>query len=251
VNMRAVPYGGPELARLYDADGRPAATIASSAPGGFGVVVRDHDNRKLLTSQKAFTTRSVKQPPIRLTDAPRGRGRLASFPRHAYAATFSRLACVATVRKKGLSIRTQHVFLPTFIETSWVVRSARGRRLRIDAIMPSRWRQAKIDAVLHDGSRVPLVVHARPHGKVALAHVAYFHVQSLKSGYVVVVRKAPARATAFAIQTHPTGFESHAGPSLAIRLSNLSVVRSRTLVTAIAPARSAAEADAVAKQLGA
>jgi hypothetical protein len=249
VNMRAVPYGGPELARLYDADGRPAATIASSAPGGFGVVVRDHENRKVLTSQKAFTKRSVRQPPIRLTDAPRGRGRLATFPRHAYASTFKRLQCVAVVRKKGLSIRTQHTFLPTSIETSWVVRSATARRLKIDAILPSRWRQAKIDAVRHDGTRVPLVVHARPHGRIPLSQVAYFHVQSAKSGYVVVVRKAPARASAAAIETHPTGFESHAGPSLTIRMSNLSIVRSRTLVVAIAPARSRAEAATVAAAL--
>ena len=137
--------------------------------------------------------------PIRLTDAPRGRGRLATFPRHAYASTFKRLQCVAVVRKKGLSIRTQHTFLPTSIETSWVVRSATARRLKIDAILPSRWRQAKIDAVRHDGTRVPLVVHARPHGRIPLSQVAYFHVQSAKSGYVVVVRKAPARASAAAI----------------------------------------------------
>ena len=40
VNRGAVPYGGTEIARLYDADGRPVATIGSTAPGGFGVVVR-------------------------------------------------------------------------------------------------------------------------------------------------------------------------------------------------------------------
>jgi hypothetical protein len=93
------------------------------------------------------------------------------------------------------------------------------------------------------------VVHARPHGRIPLSQVAYFHVQSAKSGYVVVVRKAPARASAAAIETHPTGFESHAGPSLAIRMSNLSIVRSRTLVVAIAPARSRAEAATVAAAL--
>ena len=35
VNRGAVPYGGPEIARLYDAAGRPVATIGGTPPGGF------------------------------------------------------------------------------------------------------------------------------------------------------------------------------------------------------------------------
>ncbi len=60
-------------------------------------------------------------PPIRLTDAPRGRGRLASYPRHAYAAAFNRLAAVGVVRKAGITIRTAHVFRSSFVETTWKV----------------------------------------------------------------------------------------------------------------------------------
>ena len=140
--------------------------------------MRDSGNRQVLTSQKTLRGGSVAKPSIRLTDAPRGRGRLASFPRHAYADAFNQLAAVG---------------------------------------------------VLND--------------------VAWFYVQSLKSGYVVVVRKAPARALAFALPTHPSGFEPHPGPTLAIRLSNASRVRRRVLTAAIAPARTAAEAEAVAASL--
>ena len=250
VNCGAVPYGGTEIARLYDADGRPVATIGGTPPGGFGIVVRRSDNRQVLTSQKTLAHGSVAKPPIRLSDAPRGRGRLATFPRHAYAAAFNRLAAVGVVRKGGLSIRTEHVFRSTFLETKWTITSATIRRLKIDALLPSRWRAAKIEAVLHDGRHVPLVVNFHPvKGKIALSQVAWFYVQSLKSGYVVVVRKAPARATAFALPTHPSGFEPHPGPTLAIRLSNASRVRTRSLTTAIAPARSPAEAEVVAAQL--
>ncbi len=249
-NRGAVPYGGIEVARLYDADGRPVATIGGTPPGGFGIVVRASNNRLLLTSQKTVGKGSITKPPIRLTDAPRGRGRLASYPRHAYAAAFNRLAAVGVVRKGGLAIRTEHVFRSSFIETKWTVTSATVRRLKIDALLPSRWRAAKIEAVLHDGRHLPLVVNFHPaKGRVALKDVAWFYVQSLKSGYVVVVRKAPAGAYASALPTHPSGFEPHPGPTLALRLSNASRVRSRTLTMAIAPARNAAEAAAVASAL--
>ena len=50
-NHGAVGYGGIELARLYDADGRPVATIGGRPPAAFGVVVRDVANRTLLASQ--------------------------------------------------------------------------------------------------------------------------------------------------------------------------------------------------------
>ncbi len=249
-NRGAVPYGGIEIARLYDADGRPVATIGGTPPGGFGVVVRGPDNRQLLSSQRTLRKGSITHPPLRLTDAPRGRGRLAAYPRHAYAAAFNRLAAVGVVRGRGCTIRTEHVFRSTFIETTWKVTSSKVRRLKIDALLPSRWRAAKIEAVLHDGRHVPLIVNSRPAKvRLLLTDVAWFYVQSVDSGYVVVVRKAPARSLAFALPTRPSGFEPHPGPTLAIRMANASRVRNRTLTTAIAPARNPAEAFAVASAL--
>ena len=95
-----------------------------------------------------------------------------------------------------------------------------------------------------------MIVNFHPaKGRIALKDIAWFYVQSVKSGYVVVVRKAPARAVAFALPTHPSGFEPHPGPTLAIRLSNASRVRNRSLTVAVAPARSPAEAEAVAAAL--
>ena len=250
VNRGAVPYGGTEIARLYDADGRPVATIGSTAPGGFGVVVRKVDNRLIVSSQKTLEGGSVAHPPIRLTDAPRGRGRLASYPRHAYAAAFNRLAAVGVVRKAGITIRTSHVFRSSFVETTWKVQSSKLRRLKIDALLPSRWRAAKIEAVLRDGTHVPLIVNSRPvKQRLLLRDVAWFYVQSVDSGYVVVVRNAPARALAFALPTRPSGFEPHPGPTLALRLSNGSQVRNRAITAVIAPARSPAEAATVAASL--
>ena len=51
-NHGAVGYGGIELARLYDGDGRPGGDrSAAGRRAAFGVVVRDVANRTLLASQ--------------------------------------------------------------------------------------------------------------------------------------------------------------------------------------------------------
>src|SRR6185295_9258668 len=70
-NHGAVGYGGIELARLYDGDERPVATIGGRPPAAFGVVVRDVANRTLLASQTSRLQPSLADPPLRLTRAPR------------------------------------------------------------------------------------------------------------------------------------------------------------------------------------
>ena len=93
-NHGAVGYGGIELARLYDGDGRPVATIGGRPPAAFGVVVRDVANRTLLASQVSRLPPSLAAPPLRLTRAPRG-----------HRATWSPTRATPTPRRSSASTR--------------------------------------------------------------------------------------------------------------------------------------------------
>ena len=53
VNQRAFPYGGLDLARLFDGDQDVAANIGGTPPASFGALVRDVSGRRVLASQVA------------------------------------------------------------------------------------------------------------------------------------------------------------------------------------------------------
>ena len=155
-NHGAVGYGGIELARLYDGDGRPVATIGGRPPAAFGVVVRDVANRTLLASQISRLQPSLADPPLRLTRAPRGTGRVVAHPRHAYAAPFQRLDARGAVAAADVRIVTAHRFRAEYVESTWTVSSAGRARRSVDVLFPAWTGAAQIDAVLHDGTRVAL-----------------------------------------------------------------------------------------------
>jgi hypothetical protein len=244
-NHRAVGYGGTELARLYDGDGRPVATIGGCPPAAFGVVVRDVANRVLLASQTARLQPSLADPPLRLLHAPRGTGRVVAHPRHAYAAPFSRLEARGAVGAGDVRVVSRHGFAADHVETTWTVTSAgRGRRT-VDVLFPAWTPAATIDAVLHDGSRVAIGA-----GPISLARVAWFHLHGERTGYVVVVTgRTEQHATARTLSTTPQRYEPRPGPTLALRLARTERFRRRMLTARIAPARDAAEATRVAAAL--
>jgi hypothetical protein len=246
-NHGAVGYGGTELARLYDGDGRPVATIGGRPPAAFGVVVRDLANRTLLASQTARLQPSLADPPLRLLHAPRGTGRVVAHPRHAYAAPFRQLEARGTVAARDVRIVSRHRFRADHVETTWTVTSSGMARRSVDVLFPGWTGAARIDAILHDGSRVEL--GARP---MSLAPVAWWHLHGERSGYVVVVADRTAmHGTARALATTPQRYEPRPGPTLALRLVRATRFRRRTLTARIAPARDAAEAGRVAAALGA
>ena len=51
VNQRAFPYGGLDLARLFDGNQEIAANIGGTPPASFGALVRDVNGRRVLASQ--------------------------------------------------------------------------------------------------------------------------------------------------------------------------------------------------------
>ena len=86
VNQHAFPYGGIELARLFDGDQRVVANIGGTGDAAFGVRVRDAAGRALLSSQTARAAVDPRVTPLRLTRAPSGVGATAADRRpRAYA----------------------------------------------------------------------------------------------------------------------------------------------------------------------
>ena len=65
VSQRAFPYGGIELARLYDARQEVAANIGGRPPAAFGLLVHDGSGRRVLATQTPRTTlpRRTARPP--------------------------------------------------------------------------------------------------------------------------------------------------------------------------------------------
>ena len=81
VNQRAFPYGGIELARLFDGDQRVAANVGGTGNAAFGVRVRDAAGRLVLSSQTARPAVRRSVTPLRLMRAPSGVGARAASRR--------------------------------------------------------------------------------------------------------------------------------------------------------------------------
>ncbi|HEY8492337.1 MAG TPA: hypothetical protein VIN04_00495, partial [Myxococcota bacterium] len=99
VNQGAFPYGGVELARLFDGDQRIAANVGGRPPAAFGVVVRDRRSGHQTASQRGRARPDLRRPPLRLLEAPRGAvARPVAYPRRPYAGPFRRLEAIGTTR---------------------------------------------------------------------------------------------------------------------------------------------------------
>ena len=78
VSQRAFPYGGLDLARLFDADQDVAANVGGSAPASFGAIVRDGSGHRVLASQMPRRSIDRAVTPLRLLRAPHGAGATAA-----------------------------------------------------------------------------------------------------------------------------------------------------------------------------
>ena len=99
VNQRAFPYGGLDVARLFDGDQEVAANIGGLPPASFGALVRNVGGRTVLASQVARTAAARGVTPLRLLEAPLGVRAGASAVGRAYAGVFQKLR--VTVRIAG------------------------------------------------------------------------------------------------------------------------------------------------------
>jgi hypothetical protein len=231
ISRDAFPYGGVDIARLFDGQQDVAGGVGGRPPASFGVVVRS--GRKMVAASQHAVDKSTSDP-LELLEAPRGTGKSPQpYPRQPYAGAFKTLRVRGTARANGVSIQTTHRFEATFIETEWRVTGASGKV--VEAIFPSWGSGAKVTAVNAAGER-----RAVPRGGVSLSDVAWFHIESERTGYVVVV---DGGKSATAPKPSAQSSAPKPGPTLTIRAKG-------TKVTArIAPAKTVDEARAIATQL--
>ena len=129
VNQRAFPYGGIDLARLFDGNQEVAANIGGTPPASFGALIRDVNGRRVLASQVARTSVDRSVTPLQLTKAPSGAGaRASSTTTSAYAGRFTDLRATGSISSSAGSVRVSHRFDPNWIQTHWDITGAAPAR---------------------------------------------------------------------------------------------------------------------------
>jgi hypothetical protein len=207
----AYPYGGIDLARLYDGRQDVAATLGARMPSSFGIVARNKRGTVRLVTARPAGRRA--RLPLRLLQAPRGVGSGGS-PLRSYAGPFETLRATGVRAGGGVAARSTYTFRRGSITGAWKVRATTKRRRSAEALFPSTGgERAAVWALLRDGSAVP-VSERRP-----VQGVAAFYVQSEKSGYVVQPLDRVKGATAALIRPRRQPSAPDPGPTLAIRLT--------------------------------
>jgi hypothetical protein len=250
VNQRAVPYGGIELARLYDGDQRVVSNIAGRPWASFGVVIRNVSARAVLTSQRGRPAVDPFRPPLELVRSPQGAVRRSQeYPARPPAGAFKSLVARGRVDSLEAAVETTHVFKSKWIETRWKIARKRPGRYSIDVLFPTWGRKTvQIEAVLFDGQRIVLAGPTVRAQRRRLRNVAYFYLAGRESGYVMVPMSRK-RGRARIIRPKRQAAAPEAGPTLAIELIHRKKFKRLDFAARIAPATSPEHADQVAKRL--
>jgi hypothetical protein len=247
VSNGAFPYGGIELARLFDSRQRVVSHIGGRAPAGIGVMV-SAPGRIIASSQRPRAVLRPGRRPITLTTSPRGRIRKGTrYPRAPYAGRFTVLETDGFSRRAGVVFRSRYRFSSDRIDISWRISRARTDALSAEALFPS-WEEATINVHKRTGELVALTAtsHVPP---IELSVVDYFFIDGSEAGYVVLPRAFSAVPTVGVIQPSEQSSNPRPGPSLSIRLARPSRWSHLSLDVSIALARDPAEAAAAVGRL--
>jgi hypothetical protein len=230
VTQGAYPYGGIDIARLYDDRQEVAATLGARPPSSFGLLVRDRrGNPRLVTARPASDRRIP--PSLRLVRAPVGVGS-AGTPLRPFAGRFRVLRVTGTASGAGVDARSTYTFRRTSIFGEWAVRTRTTARRSAETLFPSTGgSQAAVWAILPGGQAVRL------DHQIMVRGVAAFWVQSQHAGYVVVPRDRVKGAVATIIQPKPQPSAPDPGPTLSIRLTSRLRKRTVHFSARIQPAR--------------
>lgn len=124
-----LPYGGADLARLYDASGRPLGAIGSRRSIGFDLRVTSARGTPLLDTQRGTRTAAT----LRLRGVEGLRG------------TFERVGLDGLVGGGGgARVRVSHRFTPTAIERTYDVEGPRGGLARVRLPVWSRFEEPAV-----------------------------------------------------------------------------------------------------------
>jgi hypothetical protein len=248
VSNGAFPYGGIELARLFDSRQRVVSHIGGRAPAGMGLIVSAPGRSIIAASQRPRAVLRPGRRPIALTRSPRGRIRKGGrYPRSPYAGRFTVLETDGFSRRAGVVFRSRYRFSSDRIDVSWRVSRSRTDALSAEALFPS-WGEATINVHEKTGEVVRLTA-TTPVPPIELAAVDYFFVDGSEGGYVVVPHAFSAGAFVGVIQPSEQSSNPRPGPSLSIRLARPSRWSHLSLDVAIGLARDPAEAAAIVGRL--
>ena len=186
--------------------------------------------------------------PLTLLKAPSGAGAVSSASvGRAYAGAFSDLRATGAMSARGLLMRVTHRFTRDWIQTSWTATRRSGTaRYTADVLFPS-WggRDARITAVLRDGSRWPWAPSS-----CRSSSVKYLWVQSERSGYVVVpAGTRPAGAGVHAMRAAAQSSDPRPGPTAAIQIARAQRFSRAALTVRLTPVQDEQEAAATAARL--
>lgn len=241
VNQGAFPYGGIELARLYDADQRVLANIGGVPLAAFGVLVRDARERPVLISQQGRPKRAdTGRPPLELASSPEGAvhaiDAASSYPRQPYSGPFNLIEVIGRAESSDVRVEVTHRFYSDSIASIWRLVQQRPGRYTVDFLFPSWTDGARIYAVLRDGRRMRLLPSGLEHRAVHLQRVAQFHIAGPEAGYVVVPKSHPRGTLARLVRAGPQLSDPLPGPTLAITPIRQSGFTELKLSVRIAPA---------------
>ena len=234
----AYPYGGIDLARLYDGRQEVAAGIGGRPPASFGLLVRN------ISGRRTFATQLPDRGRLRLTQAPSGvRASAAAWNGRAYAGAFQDLRAAGIAHGGGWTGRTTHRFTSFFVHTTWSLRrtSARGRA-SVDVLFPSWGRAARVTANLRDGSAVRV-----GSVRIPLRRVSSLLIESEHGAYVVLPWRRPRGATIHLLATKPQSSAPLAGPALAVQLVRAGRARTARFSARYAPVERERAAETAAR----
>jgi hypothetical protein len=234
----AYPYGGIDLARLYDGRQEVAAGIGGRPPAAFGLFVRD------ISGHRTFATQVADRGRLWLTQAPRGvRARASAWTGRAYAGPFQDLRASGIARGGGWTGRTSHRFTSFFVQTTWTLRrTGAGGRASVDVLFPSWGSDARVTAVLRGGGERQV-----GNVRIPLKGIAHLLVQSRNATYLILPRLRPRGATVHLLHPRPQSSAPLAGPTLAVQLARESKVRSARFSARFAPVERERAAETAAR----
>jgi hypothetical protein len=241
VTHGAYPYGGIDLARLFDDRQNVAATLGAKPPSAFGVIVRNRRGRaRLVTARPASDL--YKKPALRLVRAPLGVGSAGS-PLRPFAGPFDRLEVRGRLKRAAVEAHSTYTFRRNAIIGGWSLRSRTSRRRTAEVQFPSTGGdKAAVWAILKGGS-VTRLTGPRP-----MQGIKGFWIESEDSGYAVVPRDRVKGSTVAILQPDPQGSAPNPGPTLVVHLTNrLRKKRTVRFEVKIAIARSADAAKQAAR----
>jgi hypothetical protein len=247
VNQRAFPYGGLDLARLYDGDQEVAANVGGRAPSAFGLMIRDVGGKRVAASQVGRPHVLPGVRPLTLTRAPHGAGAISSAAvGRAYAGPFSDLRATGAMTVGNLQMRVTHRFTRDWIQTRWdAIRKAGNGRYTADVLFPSTGgRDASVTAVLRDGTSVRVGTK-----RIPMSTVKYLWVQSEHAGYVVVPVTVPRGAAVHTIRATAQSSQPNPGPTAAIQIARAQKFSRTALTVRLTPVHDGLQAATEAARL--